>query len=429
MNILLTGASGFIGQHLLHALENDNHHVTACSRNPQRLTARFPNTTLLALDFEKMLDSADWFPHLENIDMVINAVGIIQESSTQSLANLHTHAPVALFRACEQAGVRRVVQISALGADSHQPARYHASKGAADEILESLSINWFIFKPSIVYGAGAKSMALFRALAALPIVPLIGNGQQLIQPVYIDDLVNAIMRCVNENLPARKTIDVVGPEPITFIDLMEKLGLWLGKSNVLTLTTPIPLVKLFAPIGRWIDEPALNKESIQMLVEGNTASVAPFADHLGYAPIHIDEVLQQTMPTQADRWHARLYFLRPVLRFSIALVWLWAGWVSAFVYSSDNSYQMLDQIGTPELFAPLMLYGASAIDFALGFAMLFCWRLRWVVYCQVAIMLIYSVVITIALPEYWAHPFGPMIKNLPLLVATFVLLTLEEEKP
>lgn len=429
MNILLTGASGFIGQHLLHALENDNHQVTACSRNLKRLTARFPNTTLLQLNFGEMLDSSDWLPHLENIDMVINAVGIIQESTTQSFVNTHTHAPAALFRACEQAGVQRVVQISALDAASNQPARYHSSKGAADEILESLAINWFIFKPSIVYGAGAKSMALFRALAALPIVPLIGNGQQEIQPVYIDDLVNAIMRCVNDNLSAKQTINAVGPEPITFIDLMEKLGLWLGKSKVLTLATPVKLVKLFAPIGRWIDEPALNKESIEMLVQGNTASAAPLAAHLGYAPKNIDQVLQQTMPTQADRWHARLYFLRPVLRFSIALVWLWAGWVSAFVYSSDSSYQMLKQIGTPESFAPLMLYGASAIDFALGFAMLLCWRLRWVVYCQVVIMLVYSVVITIALPEYWAHPFGPMIKNLPLLVATFVLLILEEEKP
>lgn len=428
MNILLTGATGFIGQHLLRALENENYYVTACSRNPRRLGGRFPNTKLLELDFAQMLDPADWLPHLDNIDAVINAVGIIDESKAQSFANVHAHAPAALFRASEKAGVSRVVQISALGAASNKPARYHASKGAADEVLESLSINWFVFKPSIVYGPGAKSMALFRALAAMPVVPLIGDGRQELQPVYIDDLVNAIMLCVRENLPAKQSINAVGPKPVSFASLIEKLGLWLGKAKVLTMAMPVKLVELFAPMRRLLDEPTLNRESIGMLGQGNTADASPFSAHLGYAPKDIDQVLQDTLPTQADRWHARLYFMRPALRFAIALVWLWSGWVSAFVYPSESSYQMLDQVGVLQWMAPAILHGASAIDIALGIALLFCWRLRWVVYSQVAIMLIYSLVITIALPEYWAHPFGLMVKNLPLLVATFILLALEEEK-
>jgi len=340
MNILLTGASGFIGKHTLIALINASHQVTACCRNPQQLQVRFPSIMTLPINFSGMTDVTDWLPHLNNVDVVINAVGIIRESKTQSFSKFHTDAPIALFQACDAVGAK-VIHISALDAGSDRPTRYHASKGMADEFLESVSINWFIFRPSIVYGSGAKSMALFRALAALPIIPLIGDGKQQIQPVYIDDLVNAIMRCVNGQLPARQIIHAVGPEPITFVDLMKKLGRWLGKPKRRTLPTPARFAPLMEPLGYLIDEPALNKESITMLLQGNIADVEPFATLLENPPQHIDQVLQQTIPTQAERWHASLYFLRPVLRFSIALVWIWAGWVSAFVYPVENSYQML----------------------------------------------------------------------------------------
>ena len=83
----------------------------------------------------------------------------------------------------------------------------------------------------------------------------------------------------------------------------------------------------------------------------------------------------------------------------------------------------------PQVLMPVFLYGASAIDALLGLALLMGWHLRWVVYAQLIIMLIYTAVISVALPEYWLHPFGPIIKNVPLMVATLILLTLEEEKP
>ncbi len=429
MNILLTGASGFIGQHMMFALINANNQITACCRNPQQLQLRFPAITVLPVDYNDMLDANDWLPHLNAMDVVINAVGIIQDSAHQSFANLHSKAPIALFQACEQANVRRVIHISALGAGSQQKTQYHASKGMADEALQTLSLDWFIFRPSIVYGAGAKSMALFRALAVLPLVPIIGKGDQQIQPVYIDDLVNAILFCVDGNSPSNQIIHAVGPEPIQFIKLIEKLGAWSGKSQVYSCAVPARLIKLFAPLGRWIDEPALNKESIDMLEQGNSADVSQFAKLLGYMPKQLEEVLQTTISTQADRWHARLYFMRPVLRFMIALVWLWAGWVSAFIYPVEGSYQMLDQVGIPQAIHTFVLYGASAMDFSLGVAMLLVWRLRWVVYIQIVVMLTYSVIITATLPEYWSHPFGPMIKNLPLMAATLILLILEEQKP
>lgn len=429
MKILLTGTSGFIGQHVLRVLYKQGHQVIAGCRHIDSLRVQFPDIKIIHLDFSKALNTSDWLPYLQSVDVVINAVGIIQESKANTFADLHTHAPIALFKACEQVGVKRVIQISALGAASDRPAHYHASKGRADDALKVSSLDWFILKPSIVYGSGAKSMGLFRALAALPVVPLIGDGQQLIQPVHIDDLVQAIMIAIQPETPARQIIAVVGPTQLSFAGLLQKLRAWLGKAEGRYLPVPIQLVKACAPIGRWMDEPALNKAAISMLEQGNTAEVEPFKQYLGYLPKSLDQVLQKTRATQADRWHAHLYLLRPMLRVAIAFVWLWAGWVSLFVYPHSSSYEMLGQVGIPDVMMPIILYGASAFDFILGLAMLLGWRLRWVVYCQLLIMLAYSIVISLFLPEYWVHPFGPMIKNLPLVVASFILLILEEQKP
>ena len=414
---------------MLLALHQQGHQIIVNARNSQVLLAQFPDIETLQLDFSTAVKQSDWLPHLNSVDVVINTVGIIQETATNTFANIHTNAPVALFKACKQAGINRVIQISALGAAVDQPVRYHASKGAADEQLKLSGLNWIIFKPSLVYGAGAKSTGLFRALAALPVVPLIGDGQQLIQPVHVDDLVEAIMIAIHPDTLAKQTLLVVGPTAFSFASLLAKLRHWLGKPEARYIAIPIQWIQVCAPLGRWLNEPALNKAAISMLEQGNTADVQPFAKYLGYTPKSMDQSLQEATATQADRWHARLYLIRPFLRVAIALVWLWAGWVSVFLYPLSSSYQMLDQLGMPQVLMPVFLYGTSAIDVLLGLALFMGWHLRWVVYAQLIIILLYTAVISVALPEYWLHPFGPIIKNIPLIVTTLILLTLEEEKP
>jgi uncharacterized protein YbjT (DUF2867 family)/uncharacterized membrane protein YphA (DoxX/SURF4 family) len=429
MKLLLTGATGFIGGHLLRKLCAQGHHITACTRNPERLRALHPEIETLQIDFGQAIAIEDWLPHLKGIDAVINAVGIIQETPAQPFGRIHTDAPLALFRASEKAGVGRVIQISAAGADSAGATGYYASKGKADEGLRRLDFDWFIVKPSLVYGPGAKSTGLLRGLAALPRIPLLGDGRQWLQPVHIDDLVDLVLSCLQEGAPSRLSVNAVGPVPVSLADLLQKQRLWLGKPEAKFFSAPEVLVKTLPFVGAWLNEPALNKEAIMMLNQGNTADVEPFAKRLGRMPISLDQALRESAAGQADRWHARLYFMRPMLRLAIAIVWLWTGWVSAFAYPVADSYRLLEQVGVPAMLHPVVLYGASALDFALGAATLIGWRLRPVVYCQVALMLSYMVVITATLPEYWLHPFGPLSKNLPLLAASFVLLVLEEEKP
>ncbi|WP_421869652.1 DoxX-like family protein [Motiliproteus sp.] len=135
------------------------------------------------------------------------------------------------------------------------------------------------------------------------------------------------------------------------------------------------------------------------------------------------------MPSrQADRWFAGLYFLAPLLRISIGLLWLFTGLISAFVYPAELSYGLLAEIGIEAAWQPAFLYGAALMDTLLGIATLFSVRLHLIGRIQIVIILVYSAIITVWLPAQWLHPFGALTKNLPLLVSTMILLILEERK-
>lgn len=227
MNILLTGASGFVGQHLQRALQAAGHVVRPVSRRH-------------GLDMTRMTHPADWRALLTGIGAVINAVGLIGQTGRQRFDVLHTAAPVALFGACEQAGIRRIVQISALGADAAARSPYHLSKRAADEALSRLDVDGVVLRPALIYGPGGTSDSLLRRLAALPIVPVPGSGRQRLQPVHIDDVVATVLR-VLEVAPARHTLDVVGPQIVTFGEWLQALRAAQGLSRARLVQVPRPL--------------------------------------------------------------------------------------------------------------------------------------------------------------------------------------------
>lgn len=268
MRILLTGASGFIGRNLNPALAAAGHEVIAASRSS-------------GIDFRQMLTADDWLPHLVGTDAVINSVGIIGECGSQRFDVLHTHAPAALFRACEHAGVHRVLQISALGADDTAFSPYHLSKKAADDCLRSLDLDWFVLRPSLIYGHGGKSAELFMRLAALPMIPVVGDGQQMLQPVHISDVVAVAMQAlvVSETC---KTLDIVGAETISFADWLQRMREVQGLRPTNILRVPFGLAMACAHVGRYLN-PILQPDNLRMLKIGYRADPKPVESLLGRA--------------------------------------------------------------------------------------------------------------------------------------------------
>ena len=425
MRILLTGANGFIGGHLQRALLNHGHEVVACSRHGKGLD---PRSQYQACDFSQDHNVAVWRPRLEGIDVVINCVGIIQESHRQSFLALHEQAPQALFHACELAGIKQVIQLSALGSDKDARSSYHLSKRHADQILMASKLNWLILRPSIVHGPGAHSSSLFRALAALPVVPLVGKGQQPLQPIHIDDLVRAVVYAVENCHPQREIIDCAGSETLSLRQLLGSWKSWLGMGKLHTITLPYRLALMMAGLGSLLGIAALNRDSIAMLQRGSCARVQTFIDAFDFVPNGFTSVIDTQTSTQAERWHARLYLLHPMLRLSLGLLWLWTGVTSALFYPAEKSYELLAAVGIGGLLAPIALYSAALLDTLLGLALLIAWRVRTVATIQLVMIIAYTALISVALSEQWLHPYGPVSKNLPLIVATLMLIAMEDPR-
>jgi hypothetical protein len=168
----------------------------------------------------------------------------------------------------------------------------------------------------------------------------------------------------------------------------------------------------------------LDEDALRMLDRGNSADPALTANLIGRPPRPVAEFI--TDPA-AERTRAKLDWLLPILRWSIAAVWIITAIVSFGLYPREASYELLARTGIPEPLRPLMLYGAAAFDLLLGLGILFLKRRRWLWLAQLALIGFYTVVIAFKLPEYLLHPYGPLTKNLPMLAAIWLLYQLEEE--
>jgi uncharacterized protein YbjT (DUF2867 family) len=428
MRILLTGASGFIGQHLLHALLAEGHQVVCAVRKVK--TSTDPRLSFIHADFAKDTDKSAWLARLNGVDAVINAVGIFRESGAQTFDKLHTETPRALFAACaESHDVQMVIQLSALGADREAATRYHLSKKAADDYLASLPVRAYIVQPSLVYGKGGASARVFKALASLPVTLRFGSAPQLVQPIHIDDLVAAIIGLLKHKLPlggngTALRVPLVGAQALSFTDYLGALRSAMGMGRLRVLRLPPGLARVVAKAGAWLPGGVLDEDALRMLDRGNTADPAMTALLTGRAPRPIADFI--TDP-DAERTRAKLEWLLPTLRWSIAAVWILTAIVSYGLYPPAASYDLLARTGVPEALRPLMLYGAATFDLLLGLGILFLPRRRWLWLAQLVLIGFYTVVIALRLPEFLLHPYGPLTKNLPMLAAIWLLYQLEEK--
>ena len=168
MRVLVTGANGFIGGYIVSALLDAGHQVVGAVRDTDALRARFPDLDALECDLNRDTSIDAWLPRLAGIDAVVNCAGVLQDSPYDSTIGVHARGAAALFTACERAGVRRVVHLSAIGVDRDAPTAFSHSKFEGDKALMARDLDWVILRPSVVVGRPAYGgSALFRGLAAL----------------------------------------------------------------------------------------------------------------------------------------------------------------------------------------------------------------------------------------------------------------------
>ncbi len=432
MNILVTGASGFIAAQIVSDLITAGHSLTCCVRDTAYAQQIFPNAHIIKCDFIKDTQSDTWIPRLKNIDIVINCVGILYHPNKKIIWAVHHDTPRALFDACVTVGVKRIVHISALAVDK-SAVEYAKSKKATDDYLATLPITSITLRPSLVYGRGSYGgSSLFRGLAGLPwIIPIPGKGTQEFQPIHSEDLSKAILALLEKPLSTSLILDAVGPRRVSLKTVLTTLRGWLGFPKAKCLFIPLSLIKLGSLLGDLIPYSAMNSSSIKMLAQNNIAteeSAQIFHQHIGFTPRDFNTGVFSHPSTVQDHWHARLFFLKPALQFSLAFLWLFTAFCSAILSPKSASYHLMGQVGISAYWQPIVLYTAAAMDGLLGLAMLFWYQLKKVCILQIGFIVAYSAIITAKIPAFWLDPFAPIAKNIPLIIATLIFLAVESDR-
>jgi len=418
MNILVCGANGFVGRAFCDALSRDGHRVLKGVRVATR-----PDE--IAIDYMADTDPAAWTDRLRGIHVVVNAVGILIEGAGATFDHIHRRTPIALFEAAHRAGVRHIVQLSALGAE-HGDTSYFQSKRAADDYLQSLPVAHHILRPALVYGEQGASARFFRALASVPVHLLPAGGRQRLRPMRVDELAEIVARLLRGDCHGPAVMKLVGGTEVEFRQMLAVYRTSMGFPPPRQVPVPAWLVSGGAILLNRLPGSLLTRDTWRMLRAGNTADAATTTRALGRAPAGIESFIgpSDALPLR----HQALAAWRPgLLRGALALIWLWTAVCSAFLYPVAGSLALLEPVGLHGAAAWAALYLAAALDFALGIATLW-WPGRRLWSAQLALVLAYTAVIAVALPEFLLHPFGPVLKNVAVVALLFILLT-EEPKP
>ncbi|HXF95290.1 MAG TPA: complex I NDUFA9 subunit family protein [Gemmatimonadales bacterium] len=290
MRIAVTGGTGFVGRHLIRLLLERGHEVRALVRRPER--DPFRGSATIETVSGHLRDTEALRRLADGADAVVHLVGIIVERGSATFEAVHVEGTRAVLEAARSAGCSRFVHMSAVGArDTPDATPYHRTKARAEELVRSAGIAAAIFRPSFIVGPESVPIrVLARLHRLLPAVPVFGDGQFPIQPVWVGDVALAFA-IATERAELMGTFELGGPEVVSYEEFVRAVGRALGRPRPL-VHVPLPLVRLAAracdPLGPLAP---ITSDQLQMLTEGAATPNNAMERVFGIRPRTLEEAL------------------------------------------------------------------------------------------------------------------------------------------
>ena len=272
MRVFLTGATGFVGSHMLRRLLSDGHTVRALVRRRGFLSSVEAARGRLE-EIQDDLNSENLSRDVAGCDAVINLVGIIYEHGTDTFKRAHHQGTGNLVQAARRSGVKRFVQMSALGARPANATAYHTTKFAAEEEVRNSGIPYVVLRPSLIVGpGGAFVKQMVEVMRAAPFIrPVPGTGKYCFRPVHIHDVVECFAQSLTNPASTGQVVDLVGGEELTLDEISDAIASYLGLRKTV-LHVPMPLMKAVATLFSCLPmRPPVTSVQLRMMEEGSTA--------------------------------------------------------------------------------------------------------------------------------------------------------------
>ncbi len=306
LNICMLGGTGFVGTRLAARLVQEGHRVTVLSRDREQ-HKHLRVLPGLALENCDVGDSAALSEQFRGKDAVINLIGILNERGFGGggFRRAHTELTRQALQAARSAGVIRFLQFSALGAAAEAPSHYLRSKAAAERIIrdDSGPVDWTIFQPSVIFGPGDSFLNRFATLlAAMPLIFPLAMPQTRFQPVFVDDVVEAVLRSIHGGSASRRILQLGGPRQYSLRQIVEFVANVTGRRRWI-IGLPKPLARLQAFVMNFVPGRPFSSDNYRSLMVDSVCTVDGFAQ-LGIKPQSMEGVARQYLGSFED--NARL---------------------------------------------------------------------------------------------------------------------------
>jgi len=430
MRVFVLGGYGFIGSTVVAHLLRSGCKIVGLTRAPNT-SRRYPAVEWRNGDLSRLTSVSDWRSLIAGCDAVVNFAGALQDSPRDSLTAVHIAGPMALYRACVELGIRRVVHVSAAGIDAIE-TRFARTKREAEKRLTSLDLDWVMLRPGLVIGPNAfGGTALLRGLAGFPLCVPLPNTKRTIQFVSIHDVAETVRIALSDGAPHHVVWELLHPDRKQFEEIVLACRAWLGFPAQPICKIPLTLVRFIsfaADAAAYLGwRSPLRSTSLKQLASGVVGDAKSWIEDTGIQPRSLQDIFVEQPAGLQERWFARAYFVKPLGLIVLSLFWICSGLVGLGV-GFEEAVRVMRLTPMPDYAAVPMVIAGSLLDICLGLAV----AIRRTAYSALIGMIItcgaYVVGGSLLYPALWFDPFGALAKAFPIAFAALAILSLMDER-
>lgn len=291
--VTVFGGTGFLGHEIVEALIKNGWHVRVAARRSREIGPNEPHVESIEADIR---DRKAVARALEGAEAVVNAVSLYTEHRRLGFEDIHVDGARILAQEAEKAKVPRLIHISGIGVDSGHPSKYVRARTRGEEVVRQAAPGTTLLRPSVLFGPGDDFLSTLDLITRLPVVPLFGRGQTLLQPVHVDDVARAVAVCLRRPDTLGQTYELGGASRHSYREIVAQVLASRERKRPL-LPVPFAIWQLLALLTQWLPGAPLTRDQVLLMASDNIVA----ADALGFGELGIEarslaETLDASLP-------------------------------------------------------------------------------------------------------------------------------------